>query len=318
MGVIGTSCRLCNLPLNFDHYVRSPSLGVLKIFRSSAGPAGGHDWEPDERPVHFDPVRHGWLCDAVAVGQGRAVAGPVEDGVIRVGEEVVFVGEYDEPAYHRACHAMFGSPTDHEALLDSTGTYPWAQAETYNGQLFDLRLLVDHGKAWMLEDPRGSERSRVRIEELIAGARRPRSKPATIADVIANDCDWRAHVIHEAEAPRHVVRIRTGIGTGPDCATYPALVWAMKEWGGDGMCDAATLDELETFATTVKATVEADARAVLLMITIGQGQMQLIMHARDEATTRANIEALPQGRVPLEFDNELDPAWKLFFTQLAR
>jgi hypothetical protein len=53
------------------------------------------------------------------------------------------------------------------------------------------------------------------------------------------------------------------------------------------------------------------------MVTIGQGQMQLVMQARDEATTRAQIEALPRGRVPLSFDNERDEAWKIYFTQLA-
>lgn len=109
MGVIGTSCQLCNLPLHFDHYVRSPSLGMYKIFRSSNGPAGGHTWEPDERPVHFDAREHAWLCDAVAVRRHPPgiVAGAVEDGTLRGGNgERVFVGLWDEATTRTRIEAL--------------------------------------------------------------------------------------------------------------------------------------------------------------------------------------------------------------------
>jgi hypothetical protein len=325
MGVIGTSCQLCKLPLNHDHYVTSPSLGLLKIYRTSAD-AGGHDWQPDERVVHFAP-EHAWLCDAVAMSRidGSVVAGVVEDGGLdeRNGEGL-FVGSGDDDgfAFHRYCYELTGSPTTLDTLVTSHHSHGWALLETYNGQLFDLRALVDHGKAWMLVDPHGdspdARRSRARIAAILAQARTPmpQQRLAKVADVLAADRGWCARMIRNGREPGVLLRYRDDVHPELDCADYPALVWAMKEFG-EGFPDNATLAELELFELAVKTAVEADAGAILLMVTIGDGQAQYIIQARDEAVTRAKIAALPQGEITLDFDNERDPTWKVFFTQLA-
>jgi hypothetical protein len=319
MGVIGTSCQLCNLPLNHDHYVPSASLGMLKIYRSSS-PGGGHDWEPGERVVPFT-AEHAWLCDAVAVlHDGRVVAGRVEDGALEADGESHFVDDADEGyAYHRWCHELLGGE-----VATSIATHAWAQVQTYAGQLFEYQDLIAHGKAWMLVDPRtdsdDGRRSRARIDAIREQARlrMPRRNTPTVAELLASDRGWRGSMLRTDHAPRHILRYRDNVHPELDCAAYPALVWAMKEYG-EGMPDPATLAEVEAYEVALKAAVERDAAAILIMTTIGDGQAQFIIQARDEAATVAAITALPSGShaKPVDFDNEADPAWKVYFTTMS-
>jgi hypothetical protein len=318
MGVIGTSCQLCNLPVNHDHYVPSESLGMLKIYRSRS-PAGGHDWEPGERVVQFT-AEHAWLCDAVALlHDGRVVAGPVEDGGLDAEGKSYYVDDADDGyAYHRVCHELVGGER-----VTSIHTHAWAQVQTYAGQLFEYQDLIDHGKAWMLVDPRtdsdDGRRSRARIAAIREQARlRPVRRPATVAEILASDRGWRGSMLRTDHVPRHILRYRDNVHPELDCAAYPALVWAMKEYG-EGMPDPATLAELEAYEVALKAAVERDAAAILIMTTIGDGQAQFIIQARDEAATVAAITALPAGArsKPVDFDNEADPAWKVYFTTMS-
>jgi hypothetical protein len=316
------------LPLQHDHYVPSPSLGLLKIYRSSS-PDGGHEWEPDEAVVRFGP-EHAWLCDAVAVTreeQPRLFEGRVEDGVLQAGEETLFVWDgYDGAwAYHRYCYERIGSPITLDKVIIGQLTHPWAFPEAYAGQLFEMWEYIDHGHGWALVDPRGdspdAQRSRARIDEIIAKARRPfvRGRRTTVAEVLAIDRGWCAQGVRKENVPVYFSRFRTDVHPELDCGRYPALVWAMKEWGGDGMADGPTFDELERYEVSLKAAVEANDAAILLMVTYGEGQAQFIIQARDEMATRAAIEALPSGErtKPVEFDNELDPTWNVYFTKLA-
>ncbi|HEU0033931.1 MAG TPA: DUF695 domain-containing protein [Kofleriaceae bacterium] len=331
MGVIGSYCQLCRLPLSHDHYVQSASLGMLKIYRSTAE-HGGHDWEPGERVVRFGR-EHRWLRDAIAITREetpRVVEGPVEDGVLEAGDDHVFIWEGDDDgfAYHRFCYERIGSPRTLEALVHGRGTHAASVVDTYGGQLFEFHELIDQGKGWMLVDPRldtdDARRSRARIEEILAIAQRPRSerRPARVADVLAVDRDWRGMMLRgDAHAPRDVIRYRASVHPALDCAEYPVLVWAMKEYvtAGTALPEAAVFDELERFEHALKASVERDAAAILVMVTIGATQAQFLVHARDEAETVARIQALPSGPAtkPIEFDNERDPAWNVYFSQMA-
>ncbi len=162
MGVTGSHCQLCRLPLQHDHYVRAANESHFKIYRGTA-PNGGHTWEPGERAVAFGP-EHAWLTDAIGLARSDVgpalVEGLVSDGVLvdrRTGAEVV-VGEGDEDAltYHRYCWNQFGAPAGPGAAGRSPraqGTYGWAVIGAFGGQLFEFGELVDGGLAWTLVDP---------------------------------------------------------------------------------------------------------------------------------------------------------------------
>jgi hypothetical protein len=150
MGVMGTTCQLCGLPLAHDHYVPDARGYGLKIYRQ-AEPGGGHTWEPGERVITFGP-EHAWLADAVAVpryGEPRVLAGPVQDGaMVDVNtEEVshVFSGDDDAFALHKYCHTLMGSPLTPTHVLLGRGCYGWAQMESYQAQLFAFAELMDDG-----------------------------------------------------------------------------------------------------------------------------------------------------------------------------
>ena len=327
MGVIGAFCRLCRLPLNHDHYV--PALGghgMLKIYRT--GSAGGdHDWEPGERVVVLGP-EHAWLCDAVAVSyleDGRVHAGTLEDGALvehETGNRVfVFDGDEDAVTFHRYCHEQMGAPTRIADLVRGHGTFEWAVLELHGGQLFELALLVDQDKGWVLVDPRGTSpealRSRARIAGLLAEARRPIAGPPTrIADVLVADRDWTGLTLFDdTHVARNIVLYRR-LEPALDRAGYDELLWVMKEYDGskEYLPGPDVLTELEAFLRATKIAVEAERAAILALATIGDGQMQMLIYARNEPATRAVIDAVPGGALtrPVEYDNEADPTWRCF------
>ncbi|MEQ1508412.1 MAG: hypothetical protein ABMB14_39645, partial [Myxococcota bacterium] len=153
MGVLGTNCQICGLPVQHDHYV--PTDGwMLGIWR---GPGTTHC----ASAVAFGP-EHDWLLDAVALrlgdrGEPAVVEGRVQDGVIRgldggsLPDGFVCDGVDERAAVHRACWRIAGAPASWAALAprvvagaDDVDLAP------YCGQLFELAALVEDGHGWML------------------------------------------------------------------------------------------------------------------------------------------------------------------------
>jgi hypothetical protein len=325
MGVTGTRCAACGLPLHFDHYVPDASGSGLKIYRGSQ-PDGGHTWAPGENPVRFG-AEHEWLRDAVAVmyGDGGVVEGPVEDGVLddpKLKRKVFIVDEDEGVGYHRRCWVLAGQPTLADGALRGSGTHGWSLLSVYDGQLFELREYIDDGHAWALADPNGSAESRARIESVIAQAKRAPDKGATVKDVLEADRGWDGVTLRHPQTGKRTDQIhyRRDLTAAVDRSGYEHLVWLMKEYDGDSdrMPSAAVRASLEAFELRLKQAIEANAAAVLLMCTVGRGQCQYLIYAKDEKATCATIDALP-GRddpKPASYDNERDPEWKVYFGQM--
>lgn len=319
MGVMGSYCQLCRLPLQHDHYVPDPDGGGgLAIYR-------GRD--PKGAPAMRLTRDHEWLADAVALPwvAGRPLAGAVEDGVLVDATSgtklLVMAGDEDGLALHRRCWEMLGSPAaaGDAAPLVGRGTHGAAQIEPYLGQLFELADFVAHGAAWMLDDPRAAPKSRERIDAIRAQARAnrlPVPRPARVADVIAADRDWDGMMLRDGDgAATHIVRYRTSLRPDLDLATYPALVWAIRDYDGSGLPDADGSARMRALEHAIKDAAELGERAILLVVTVGEGKAQFLLHARDEAATRAAIDKLGKG-AEVAYDNADEPTWRTYFTQM--
>lgn len=208
MGVFATFCRLCGLPVQHDHYVESPAMGMLKIYRGGEE-NGGHTWEADETPFVFGP-EHAWLREAVGVlnwGEGeRILRGAVSDGALAGPDGEAFVGRGDEEylAYHQVCWEMAGRPENPAACPQLEGTWMWCQVAPYQGQLFDFVELRADGRDWMVVDPRGdspqAQRSHTRIERMLGYQPGPPpeesvTEATTVAEILAFDGRWTAQRI---------------------------------------------------------------------------------------------------------------------------
>lgn len=225
----------------------------------------------------------------------------------------LFVGEGAEDglALHSYCWSLMGEPRTMRDVERSAGTHAWALVEPFQQQLFEMHLLSDHGLGWMLEDPRSEPRNRSRIEGLLKATRdrgyKPPAPATTVAEVLANDWNWRAELT-DAET-LEIRRFRSDVRPGLEVAGYGTLVRLTKEYGPAGR-SAAVTGAFHTFEVELKAAVERDAAAVLIMATYAPLQCQFVISARDEAATRAVIDALPHVSEPVaqKYDNQSDPA----------
>ena len=327
MGVIGTYCQLCGLPTQHDHYVRQAGSRMMKIYRQSH--PDGHHFEPDEDPFVFGP-QHDWL--KVTVGLPREASdGPVIHGTVSDGDLVkddgtpgafVAEGAEDRYAFHRVCWEALGSPEDLTGVTPSAGTFDWAIVEPFQQQLFELQVLRDQGKGWMLVDPAHEPRTRARIDRMAARARLPvpEAKPTNVAAVLAADRDWSAAMRgSDQHRVAFTYQYRRAARPELDRAGYPALLWVMKEYDQvKGPPLGEQLGPFDDFARALKTSVEKDAAAILVLVITGMGQAQYLVYAKDEAATRARIDALP-GRdspLPLDYDNEPDPDWAVYFDEM--
>lgn len=331
MGVHGTYCQLCALPLNHDHYVESGMM--LKIYRSGQ-PDGGHTWEPGEAPFRFGP-EHAWLCRGVALPHGEpgvVLRGTVSDGAFRdeaLGRmELVFEGDDDGRAYHAWCYDAIGAPTSSRDAPVARGAHAWSSVGAYHAQLFEIATFARDGLAWMLEDPAGdtpnAARSRARIAALAADARRigPRFTepvPRSIADVLAQDRDWEARMFRNG-ARRELLRLRFAPRPELDVHTYPAMVWLVREYAGDaeGLPPPPLRDTRLAFEEQLKAAVEADGAAILVASMIGgtDDRLQYMMYARDADATMAAIAGVDPSIVADDYANEDDPQWNILFREV--
>jgi Family of unknown function (DUF695) len=328
MGVTGSHCQLCCLPLHHDHYVfAAGGSGMLKIYRTRR-PGGGHDFEPGEAVVPF-AREHAWLCEAVAIprmgneAQGVLI-GTVEDGVLtdRDSTSTAFIWKGDENAlaYHRWCWERMGSPQSEADCVRAHGLHAWGIVDTYRGQLFEHLQFREHGYGWMLVDPVSSERSRARIDGMLA---RAKARPAlsaepypTVRELVTGESGWTGMIMRdESYTAKHAIHYREDLHRELDTTNYPTLVWAMNEYGEPGMPNAELLQDLANYESGLIAAVERDDTAIVLMTTLGTGQTQYLIQSRDEALTKRAIAALPTpaGTSAIAYDNESDPTWKNFF-----
>jgi hypothetical protein len=310
VGVHGTWCQLCGLPTQHDHYVHT-STGMLKIYRGSSV-NGGHRWDPGERPFPFGPD-HAWLKEAVVLpwDDDRVLRGPIEDGAIEDGDGesvLVFDGGEDGLAFHRFCWELQGSPPSTDPAVRANHTHGWALVESYQEQLFDFDGLAADGKAWMLADPEKDDRSRRRIEAILAVARNEVTEAATtLEEIVAMDRDWSCRSVRdETDARKSLVRARLFAIENVSKAGFGSLVRVTRSYEGRKL--PAEMAELEAFELDLKAAVEAGAEAVLAVVGMGGGRAEYLVYARDPAKTRDRIGSIP-GAHGAGLDTSEDPEW---------
>lgn len=301
---------------------------MMKIYRQ--GEPEGHLFEPDEDPFVFGP-QHDWLKPTVGVPRS-AEEGPVIHGTVSDGDLVqddgstgAFVAEGNEDRYalHRVCWEALGSPDDLAGITPSSGTFDWALVEPFQQQLFEFQVLRDQGKGYMLVDPALEPRTRARIDRMAARARTPvmDAAPGAIRTVLSQDRDWVGAMRDGGDVHRvgFTYQYRRAVQPALERTGYPALLWVMKEYDQlEGPPIGDHLAPFDDFARALKASVEKDGAAILVLVITGLGQAQYLVYAKDETSTRARIDALP-GRdipLPLDYDNELDPTWSVYFEQM--
>ena len=329
MAVIGTNCALCALPVQHDHLVPGTSW-IYRGSRPSHEPGGTLVFTPE----------HAWLEDAVGLrrtgnGPGR-VRGRVEDGYLtdrESGHRGSVVDSEEYVPFHEACWRAMGAPELASDAAAGDGIFQNALLETYHGQLFELPQLVADGKGWMLVDPDASSpearRSRERIDDLVAAARRAvpigTQVAPSVEGMLRSGRSWTTSVSFDDEDRRTgIVRFRQMpwpfAPTGDwvfDLRAYASLVCFIKDYDGDevGLPSPDVLELLERVERRLKDAVEEGEAAVLVASCIRRGQAEYYVYTRDEQTTVARIDALPERDAPTpgDFDNSPDPEWRIFF-----
>ena len=312
MGVLGTFCQLCGLPTQHDHYVSDAGGQGFKIYRGSA-PDGGHIWGPEERPFLFGP-EHAWLKDAIVLpwGKEHVLRGPIEDGAIDDKGDRVFVaeGSDDGLAFHHACWVLQGSPPQANTAARSEGVHGWALLTAYHQQLFDFAGLKADGKAWMLADPTTDERSRARIEALLAASLKDPKNTVELRELVHLDRDWSSMPVSDSDnQPQAMVRGRLHSIRNGDKADFTTLLRATRFYDGKTVPSADVAADLEAFEWALKQTVERDARGMLALIVFHQGRAEFLVYSPDAKALEAVVKALP-GAAGFRFEVSTDPNWK--------
>jgi hypothetical protein len=321
MGVLATWCQLCGLPVQHDHYVEARG-GGFNIYRGSM-PNGGHDWSNEPaQPFTFGP-QHVWLRDAVGVRRGgaRPVFGIVEDGGLNPGSEEIFVADGDEDArvYHRFCWDLMGKPTEAADALRAQQTVLFEQLYPYQEQLFDFQRFEENGKGDWLLDPSSNERSRRRIETALAAVKKPFSfdPPTSLAQVLEWDRDWQGTAARSQEGEVvHHVQFRRDPTPRMDLSAYPHLLCFLLEFETPMPVEFVRVEELEWQA---KEAIERDASGIVVMLSVGRGQMQLLAYVKDLEEAHRRMNALPNAETKgtVDFDDAHDPTWKIFFEEMG-
>eukprot|EP00747_Dinoflagellata_sp_TGD_P194740 gnl/TRDRNA2_/TRDRNA2_62512_c0_seq1.p1 gnl/TRDRNA2_/TRDRNA2_62512_c0~~gnl/TRDRNA2_/TRDRNA2_62512_c0_seq1.p1 ORF type:complete len:307 (-),score=51.06 gnl/TRDRNA2_/TRDRNA2_62512_c0_seq1:266-1186(-) len=186
MGVFGTFCQICGMPLQHNCFIPDPSdAGADEqcrrylIYRGSQG--GG----TVSAPAFISMTLHAWLLDVVALRHHEAEEPQVyrcrhgvQDGDIKLEDGRTIdleLGDGDRFGIHERCWQLAGyaERADLAFIKCSVG---WRQLESrFHAQLFDFERLLAEGSAWMLADPgldtEEASQNRTRIEGLIAEGR---------------------------------------------------------------------------------------------------------------------------------------------------
>lgn len=175
MGVFGTFCQICALPVQHNCYV--PHGEMYAIYR-------GTESYPETYPKPAFPFgpEHAWLRKAIGLRERpetepKVVRGEVQDGTLETtdgGYYEVIPDEGDYLAIHEYCYGAAGEPEWAE-IAWIEGSEFWQSLEPYHGQLFDFQGLMDKGLAWITVDPNSDtddgRRSRGRIAQILKQAK---------------------------------------------------------------------------------------------------------------------------------------------------
>lgn len=163
MGVTGTYCLVCGLPVQHDHYVPTEREHFFAIYRHDNQPHGHFPFGPE----------HDWLLQAVGVSErDEPLFGRCEDGVLGNSEqEGYFVGDgwEDACAFHVYCWEGAGQPRHYGQVAPFQEHTQMAIAKPYQGQLFDFFQCSADGNSWILQDPNteDGQQSRDRIDAIL-------------------------------------------------------------------------------------------------------------------------------------------------------
>jgi hypothetical protein len=224
--------------------------------------------------------------------------------------------------------AWYSVVGEERRTLRGVGTYEWALLACYHEQLFDVFGLERDGRAWLLADPRGSSaaaaHSRARIEAALRTAKRrapPNDRPelTSVADVLAEDCDWYGQSNCDAAGQRiQVIRARQAARPDLERSGYDHLVWMMTEYDGTQLLAHSDLEAALQLEAAIKQTIERDRSGVLVAGMVTGSHAQYVVQSQDGEDTRRRIEALPEARLPprTEFELEVDASWSSSFRLL--
>lgn len=178
MGVFGSFCQICGMPLQHNCYVRDPNDARLaRIYR-------GPESQGMDPPPFLDPVAHAWLLHVVALRtspseepQVYTTRAGVQDGDLTLedGQTVdVELGDGDRFGLHDCCWRLAGC-VERDVLVHIANGEAWKDIQAkFHAQLFDFERLVEEGCAWMLACPDAQtgdgRRNRVRIETILAAS----------------------------------------------------------------------------------------------------------------------------------------------------
>lgn len=296
MGVMGTVCQICGMPVQHDHYVGEVESGLIGIYR-------GHGTSTYP-PVFPFAREHEWLQQAVAVPgeDGETLArGFVEDGSLTdaAGDTYFVLDGYDEHgAFHEACWRLAGLPTTYEELRPVTYLHELTYLKRYQGQLFDFQGLQADGKDWMLLDPDlpAGQRNRARIEALLRkgmGAM-PEGNAETAAELRASEL-WA----YEPTGNGHW-RYRLNFDRSIMTSAFPIKLWVKLP--------VAEGPQLELWESEFLGAEDV----ILLATESTEGQVRFYAYARSPEAAERACQA---PGAELELAEEL--GWASYFDEVA-
>lgn len=169
MGVFGTFCQICAMPVQHHCYVPMEG-GMLSIYRG----------EEERSPSHPKPnfpfgPEHSWLVKVVALrldagDDPDVIHGAVESGVVWVGdyeeEYEVDEGLSERAALHEKCWEL-SKKKEWSELSHCRESQAWQDLHRYHGQLFEYDQLHEDGLTWMTADPSSGTEDGVKNRERI-------------------------------------------------------------------------------------------------------------------------------------------------------
>ena len=146
MSVMGTTCQICGMPVQHDHYIAAS--GMSGIYRGASG---------ETQPLFVFGREHDWLRKALALRlsddeKPQIMEGEVHDGTLESRNQscMVMKGVDERAAVHRVCWELAGK-REWKFLKN---VHPAEDLKPYMHQLFDFNALQADQKGWMLVDPR--------------------------------------------------------------------------------------------------------------------------------------------------------------------
>lgn len=273
MGVMGSWCQLCGLPVQHDHYVATEVRDRWNIYRHTP---------PSCAPAFAILPEHAWLLDAVYLGDGEPAFGLVEDGAL--GEHFV----EDGCVVHRFCWELAGSPLEDPLLKVTPGLHEWQLLAGYHEQLFAFERFLADGNGELLLP------SRERVEGMIAEGRRVLALPSpTTAEHLRMGNQW-----NRVDQETSFYRFRADVPEvlePLDYATYFRI-------------GAPVSAGMDTFERLLLKTVQP--HGVVLLCRGAEKQWTYIGYTRDLPALRAAVDGMEQGTY---FNAEADPGWGRYY-----